>query len=310
MLAATERAAKGALRVKPAERIVLVTDRQKVPIAEAFAHWFHHVRAETTTYLMTETLRPIRGLTALLRSMVEQADLVLYMLEDRPEEKEFRRELVEVALRHGRICMMPGITADILERLGNLNYSEMQELAQKIVERMSGAREVRVTDAQGTDVAFSVFGRRWLNDSGDIGQRGAHGALPAGRCFTAPVEETFKGVLHLSLVNDKAANGFLRFDKGRVVEFKGQRIAQLIKKIGRDAGGKIIGEVGIGINRNARMCDNVIETEKAFGVVHFAIGDSHGLGPNQSKHHHDLVVGKATVVADEQPILKEGEFQF
>ena len=40
-----------------------------------------------------------------------------------------------------------------------------------------------------------------------------------------------------------------------------------------------------------------IEAEKAFGTVHFAIGDSYGIGKNKSKHHYDALVDKVTIRA-------------
>ncbi len=310
LLIAAERAAKGALKVKPAEQVVLVTDSQKLRIAEALAFWFNHIRAETTTYLLIDPLRPMKKLTGLLKSMVGQADLTVCLLETQPDEKSFRRDLVDAALVRGRICMMPGITVSVMERLVNLNYGQLRELGKSLVERLSGAREVRVTNPLGTDVTFSVFGRRWLNDNGDISQRGLQGNLPAGECFTSPVEETFKGVIQFSLVDSRVGKGMVRFKKGRVVDHKGKSISDILDHIGRDAGGRVIGEVGIGTNMNARICNNLLEAEKAFGSVHFAIGDSAGLGPNKSKHHYDMLVEKATVVADGQVILKDGEFQF
>jgi leucyl aminopeptidase (aminopeptidase T) len=266
------------------------------------------VRADTTTYLMVETLRPLTHISAGLRRIAEEADLVVYVLEPRSEEMSFRRELVEAALVNGRVCMMPGITAEMMSRLVNLNYAALQDLGTKIVEKMSGAREVRVTNEAGTDVTFSVYGRRWLNDSGDIGQKGLHGNLPAGECFTSPVEETFSGVIHFSLIDEKSGKGMARFEKGRLAEYKGRGISAIVDLIGRDPGGKIIGEIGIGTNRNAQVGRSLLESEKAYGAIHFGMGDSYGLGPNRSKHHYDMLVEKATVVADGQVVLEKGQF--
>jgi len=309
LLAAAERATKGALKVKPAERVVLVTDKQKIPIAEAFIHWFHHVRAETTTYLMLESIRPIQKMTRQLRFMVEESDLTLYMLEDRAEEKTFRRELVEAARVNGRVCVMAGITEDMMERLVNLNYGDLQALGKKLVEVMSGARAVQVTNDLGTDVSFSVFGRRWVSDNGDIGHRRSIGTLPAGECYTAPDEQSFNGEIHFSVIDDMSGKGMVRLEKGKVVEHKGKGITRIMERIGRDTSGKTIGEIGIGTNKNARPGSRLLESEKASGSVHFALGDAYGLGPNQSKHHYDMLVEKATVIADGQLILKDGEFQ-
>lgn len=52
---AAERAIKQSLKLRRGESFLLVTDEEKLEIAEALACWAKKVGAETTTYLMTET---------------------------------------------------------------------------------------------------------------------------------------------------------------------------------------------------------------------------------------------------------------
>jgi leucyl aminopeptidase (aminopeptidase T) len=204
--------------------------------------------------------------------------------------------------------MMPGITADMMGRLVNIDYRQLDRLTRKVIRRMKDARQVRVTNPYGTDISFSVLGRTWRNDNGDISRKGSHGNLPAGECFTCPVERTFTGMVVFSLIDDKIGRGTMVFDKGRVVKFSGRGIAAIMKHIGKDPTGRIIGEFGIGTNRGARICKNMLEAEKAFSTVHFAIGDSYGLGRNSSRHHYDALVEKVTLVAEGTPVMKNGKF--
>jgi leucyl aminopeptidase (aminopeptidase T) len=143
---------------------------------------------------------------------------------------------------------------------------------------------------------------------GDISRRGGHGNLPAGECYTAPVEESFEGKLVLSLIDDRLGRGVLEFERGRLTAWKGKGVEAVLRTIGDDETGKIIGEFGIGTNRKARLSANMLEAEKAFGTAHFAIGDSYGLGRNSSRHHYDALVEKVTVRADGRMIIKNGRF--
>ena len=113
---------------------------------------------------MTETLRPIQEPTRLFREMIKRATAVAYLLDARIAEKPFRGYMVGMGTKFGRICMMPGLTRDMMEWL------------------------VVIENPQGTRIAFSVKGRAWHNDNGDISRKGKHGNLPAGECYTAPVE--------------------------------------------------------------------------------------------------------------------------
>lgn len=305
---AAERAIIQSLKIKKGENYLLVTDKQKMDIAEAMSHWAKKVGAETTTYLMTETLRPIVEPTQLFKDMIAKADVVTYMLDARIEEKPFRGFMVKEGINNSRICMMPGITVDMMERLVNIDFTEMEAFTQKVIEAVDGAEDIIVENPDGTYLECSVKGRTWKADIGDISQMGDHGNLPAGECFTAPVEESFSGKLVISLIDDKLGRGEMIFEKGALISYSGEGIEDIVRNIGDDETGKIVGEFGIGTNPGAKICPNMLEAEKAFGTAHFAIGDSYGIGTNSSPHHYDALVNNITIKAKGITIAKDGHF--
>lgn len=305
---AAEKTIRQSLRLKKGERFLLVTDEQKLEIAEALAYWAKEAGAETTTYLMTETLRPITKPTRLFKEMAKKAEAIAYLLEARIEEKPFRGYMVKTGIENGRICMMPGLTREMMERLVNIDFKKMDTFTKKVMKSLKDAEDVLVENPDGTKIEFSLKGRKWANDNGDISRRGKHGNLPAGECFTAPVEETFRGKLVVSLIDDKLGRGVMEFERGRLVKFSGKGIEAIARNIGQDETGLIIGEFGIGTNPQARITSNMLEAEKAFGTAHFAIGDSYGLGKNRSPHHYDALVDKVTIRAKGKHIVKEGKF--
>ena len=70
LCSAAKRAIVQSLKVKKGEKLLLVTDRQKMKIAEALAFWAKKSNAEVTTYLMTETVRPIDAPTEIFKEMI------------------------------------------------------------------------------------------------------------------------------------------------------------------------------------------------------------------------------------------------
>jgi len=308
LTSAAKRAVVQSLKMKKGEKLLLVTDRQKMKIAEALALWANRRGVEVTTYLMTETVRPITEPTSLFKDMMAGADVTMYMLDARVAEKPFRGYMVANGAKNGRICMMPGITVDMMERLVNIDFGAMDRLTKKVIAILKKYPSVRVTNSLGTDISFSVKGRRWDNDNGDISVKGKHGNLPAGECYTCPVESTFTGRVVFSLIDDKVGRGEMIFKKGKLVSWKGKGISEIMKTIGKDPTGRIVGEFGIGTNRGARITKNMLEAEKAFGTVHFAIGDSYGSGKNKSKFHFDALVARATLVAGKKTIIRNGTF--
>lgn len=305
---AAAKAVTQSLKLRPKDRFLLVTDKPKLEIAEALAHWARKSGAETTTYLMTETLRPIQAPTSLFKEMIRRATAVAYLLDARIEEKPFRGYMVAMGMKHSRICMMPGLTKDMMERLVNIDFQAMDAFTRRVIASLKDADDVAIENPDGTKISFSVKGRAWHNDNGDISRKGRHGNLPAGECYTAPVEETFTGRLVISLIDDKLGRGVLEFKKGRLVKWSGPGIEAVVRNIGKDETGFIVGEFGVGTNRGARICPNMLEAEKAFGTVHFAIGDSYGVGKNKSKHHYDALVARATITAKGRTIARNGKF--
>ncbi|MBU2437927.1 MAG: aminopeptidase, partial [Acidobacteria bacterium] len=263
------KAVKQSLALRPGEQFLLVTDKQKLNIAEAMAHWAAEAGAETTTYLLTETLRPIQSPTRMFIEMIASADAVTYMLDARIEEKAFRGFMVREGTRESRICMMPGITEDMMERLVNIDFSEMAAFTKKVIGAINDAEHVVIENPAGTYLECSVKGRRWKADIGDISRKGSHGNLPAGECFTAPVEESFNGRLVIRLIDDKMGHGEMIFKNGRLVEHSGEGVEAIVRNIGDDETGQIVGEFGIGANPGAMICPNMLEAEKAFGTAHF-----------------------------------------
>ncbi len=306
---AAERAILQSLRLRPGERFLLVTDTPKLEIAEALAFWAKRAGAETTTYLMTETLRPIAEPTRLLREAAERATAIAYVLDARVEEKPFRGFLVKTGRTRSRILMMPGLTRDMMVRLVNIDYAGLKRFTERVIRAVRGAADVEVTNAAGTSLRFSVEGRRWVAGAGDISRKGGHGNLPAGECYTCPVEDSFSGRVALSLIDDRLGPGTMDFRKGRLVGWRGRGLAAILRLVGNDSTGRIIGEFGIGTNPGARVSANMLEAEKAFGTAHFAIGDSYGLGKNSSPHHYDALVEKVTIKAGGKTILRNGRFE-
>ena len=95
LYAAADRAVNQALRIRKGEKYLLVTDTQKLEIAEALAFYAKQAGAEVTTYLMTETLRPITEPTRQFKELIRER-----LGHDLPPRGPLRREALPGL--HGR----------------------------------------------------------------------------------------------------------------------------------------------------------------------------------------------------------------
>ena len=212
-----------------------------------------------------------------------------------------------------RIATLPGVTEEMLARLMNGDLEEMRRRGWAIVNTMNRGSRARITDANGSDLSFSIEGRAGIVDAGELSGKGAFGNLPCGEGFIAPVEGTAEGILVVD--GSIAAIGLvespvqLTIEGGHLVGATGDEGAQLMELLtphGPD--GTNVAELGIGTNEEAILTGNILEDEKIFGTAHVAFGASAGIGGTvQVPVHLDVVVKEPTVEIDGEAVLGGGE---
>jgi leucyl aminopeptidase (aminopeptidase T) len=194
------------------------------------------------------------------------------------------------------------------------DYAALRAVAERLRDRMAVAKEVRVTSPAGTDVTMRIEGRApkgWL--TGICRNAGEVSALPGGEVSLPPLEGTTEGVVVVERVmTDLGAldNPITwRIEKGEVAGIEGgEEASRLERYVDGVENARNIGELGIGINPDARLTDNIIESKKKLGTVHIAMGDSAGGygGLVVSDLHLDGMVLDARIEFDGEVIMENG----
>jgi leucyl aminopeptidase (aminopeptidase T) len=214
------------------------------------------------------------------------------------------------ACKHGaRIASMPDIEPEMFLPGGPMqaDYGQVGRETAVWAAKVTAASQVRVVTARGTDLTFSVAGRKGLEDHGLFGAKGDWGNLPAGEAYTAPVEGSANGTLvaPAGWYPKLDVDFILKFENGYVVSAEGggavgDQFRQAFH-FGDPAfqHRRNCAELGIGTNPNAKRADNVLEAEKIRGTIHVAVGDSaHMGGKNESDMHEDFIIPEPTMYFD------------
>jgi leucyl aminopeptidase (aminopeptidase T) len=213
-----------------------------------------------------------------------------------------------------RIASMPGITEDILKRSIEIDYYRLKEDSKELAYTLNKANNIRIMTKFGTDLEFSIKGRKAHGLSAGIyDKKGKWGNLPEGEVFIAPVEGTAKGIV----VVDGSVAGFGKInhpliffvENGFLVNITDGKKPNEIEKVLNDIGKKArnIAEFGIGLNRKAKLTGIVLEDEKAYGTCHIALGNNIGFGGKVDVPLHiDCVIRSPTIYADKKIIMKKG----
>jgi aminopeptidase len=223
----------------------------------------------------------------------------------------------------------PSLTKETFQRCVAIDYRSMRETAAKLKKILDQGRKVRVTSPGGTDLMFSIDGRQAKLDDGDLCAPGAGGNIPCGEVYISPAVATtdgkivYDGTLDL-ITKCVQPNAPVRivFKNGYVDSVTGGEDADALLKVielgetkARTAGLKAeernarhLGEMGIGLNFSARMCNNMLEDEKVGRTVHFAIGANYDNDAN-ALIHQDCLVLSPTIWVDDQMIMRDGDLQ-
>lgn len=214
-----------------------------------------------------------------------------------------------------RVTTFPGITKEIMIRGMNADYKKIAALSVKLKKILEKGEGIRITTPAGTDISFSIAGRKSFASKGLFHKKGESGNLPTGETFLAPVEGTANGIFivdgsmaGLGLV--KNAGIKIEVKNGYAVKITGGSMAKklnnMLNAVGEDA--RNIAEFGIGTNDSAKLSGVLLEDEKVMGTVHIALGNNISMGGKVNVPIHlDGVVKRPTVFLDDKVLMKEGE---
>jgi leucyl aminopeptidase (aminopeptidase T) len=226
--------------------------------------------------------------------------------------------------KKSRAFWSPGITKDMFRRTVPIDYTRLRSDCRRLVKLLGESVEAKVTAPGGTDVSIGVRGRKARPDDGDFRRPGASGNVPSGEVYVSPALGTAKGVI--------AFDGSMVLTEGEVViktpivaeveggfitGISGKSEAEKLKASISAARSKTrkmvskgllprkdldpytrnaasIGELGIGLNRKARIVANMLEDEKVYGTCHFAVGSNYD-GDAEALIHLDGIVKRPTI---------------
>jgi leucyl aminopeptidase (aminopeptidase T) len=248
-----------------------------------------------------------------------------------------------MGVKKARSFWSPSVTADMFLRTVPVDYRVMKRDCAAVARVLTAAESVHIATAKGMDLVMGLRGRKARRDDGDFSKPGSGGNLPAGEVFISPALGTSKGriVFDGSISTDKGAivigepivadveGGFVRSITGgeearrfeKAVEMGAVRAREFVRdgKLPKASlesyvrNSKNLGELGIGLNRAARIVGNVLEDEKVFRTCHIAIGSNYD-DDAPALIHYDGIINAPTITATlkggrKKILLEDGELK-
>ncbi len=297
------------LAVKPNEKILIVTDAEKMPVASVFVQ-------AAKTFSKNVTLLILEGMTENGQEPPEKIREALYTTNIAilvtTYSLSHTKTRLEASRRGARIISMPGITDEIMNRSIDVDYKSQMARTDALQDILTKSNSVIIRSPGGTGVTFSIKNRPGIGDTGFCTRPGDFINLPAGEAFIAPVEDSAQGTIVFdgaiaSIPLDKPIT--LTLKDGAIESLAGGRAARTFEErldaVGPKA--RIICEFGIGTNEKAIASPEILEAEKVFGTCHIAFGRNITFGgTNDVPFHTDGLILNPTIYIDNRIIMKDG----
>ena len=312
------------LRLRPSERLAIITDRETEEIAASLAAEAREIGSPVEVLVMEDYgPRPMLALPAPVAEALERADVSIYAGQPKEGELAFRRDLTSIIDRRQiRHAHMVSISHRIMVEAMRANFDDVDAISCRVLDRAEKATRIVATSPGGSHLEATFDPSiKWLKTSGII-STSKWGNLPGGEVLTAPARVDGIYVAD-GVVGDYlcARYGDLK-DNPLTVEIVDSRIVSLRCKrqdlvedfrryTATDENSDRVGEFAIGTNIAVHdVIGNILQDEK-LPTLHIAFGhpySEHTGAPWRSTTHIDIVGRSFSIWFDGDMVMEGGKF--
>jgi leucyl aminopeptidase (aminopeptidase T) len=312
------------LRIRPEEKVTLITDRATSEIGAALVAALDQAGCRYSAFVLEDYAeRPLVTKPKAVLDDMESSEVSIFAAQAQPGELKTRMQMTDVVnRRHMRHAHMVNITKEIMTHGMRADFNEVDRISQKVLEMASAAKQIRATTPAGTDIVADMNPNyKWIKTSGIISTL-KWGNLPGGETFTTPGEVNGTFVVD-GVVGDylcarygdlRAQPMTLRIERNRLVSAHSENKAlekEFWEYTHTDENSDRVGEFAIGTNIGCHdVIGNILQDEKIPGV-HIAFGNPYGAHTGAdwySSTHIDVVGRDFDIWIDGQQIMHGGKF--
>jgi leucyl aminopeptidase (aminopeptidase T) len=314
------------LRIRPEEKVTLITDLACREIAVALAHELARHHFLFNAWILEDLApRPLSDMPRAVLDDMETSQVSIFAVRAQTNELRTRMQMTDVVNRRQmRHAHMVNIDRRIMLEGMRADFDEVDRISTEVWRMASAARQIRATNPAGTDILAHFSPQlKWLKTSGIISPH-KWGNLPGGETFTTPerVDGTFviDGVVGDYLCEKYGDLGAtpltIRVEDSRLREAHCTNRtlqSEFWNYCHTDEFSDRVGEFAIGTNIGVHdVIGNILQDEKIPGI-HIAFGNPYGAHTGAdwySATHIDVVGRQFDIWIDGRQIMHDGAFLF
>ncbi|HSH39927.1 MAG TPA: aminopeptidase [Chthoniobacterales bacterium] len=324
LLPGARNAIRDCLRVKPEERVTIITDEVTRDIAAALQSEIDRVGAESAVFVLENYApRPLTGMPQTILDDLATSQCSIFCAQTQHGELGSRIQMTAVVNKHRlRHAHMVNITRQIMMEGMRADFLQVDALSQRLVERARMTERVICRTPAGTDYVAEISPTlKWLKTSGLI-TADKWGNLPGGEIFTSPFNSNGTFVVD-GVVGDYLCQKYgdieatpltIEVENNRIRELRCEN-KELLEEFraytSTDENSNRVGEFAVGTNTACtRIIGNILQDEKIPGI-HIAFGHPYAEHTGQtwlSKTHIDCVGRDFDIWFDDKKVMEAGKF--
>src|SRR6201996_3175922 len=156
------------LRIDPAEKVTLITDRATESIGAALGAQLAQNGCQWNAFVLEDLdPRPLVDMPAPVLADMETSQVSIFAVQVQPNELRSRMQMTDVVnRRHMRHAHMVNITPEIMCQGMRADFTLGARLSQQVLARARRARRIRATTAAGTDITAELNPNyQWVKNS-------------------------------------------------------------------------------------------------------------------------------------------------
>lgn len=312
------------LRVRPQEKVAIITDERTFEIASALAREVAKLGAPYRVLVLEDFgSRPHIDMPQPILDALVESQVSIYAAWGQAGELRTRMQMTRVVTEHrirhahminvNRQIMMDGMRAD---------FNKVDEISTRVCRLVRAAQRIVCTTPLGTNITAEISPRlKWVKTSGIISPE-KWGNLPGGEVFTCPARLNGQFVVD-GVVGDYLCTKYGDLhDTPLTIGIEDSRMVRATcdnKELERefwdychtDKNSDRVGEFAIGTNIQLRhVIGHILQDEKIPGV-HIAFGhpySEHTGADWSSSTHIDVVGTNFDIWVDDVKLMEHGQF--
>ncbi len=304
------------IRLKPWERLLIVTSDQHVKEAEALKRCALRRKAQVDLMIVEKKGKQIgvffdenETIFDGYKAVIGAADysIVTTKAAKRAIKKGSKFLSLPLATNDGRSMLA--------YRFMTMDTKKSKMMAQVIMKYFNQASVIHVKTKYGTDLKFGTHNRTAGFFNGVV--KDGKGYSSASIEVYVPIEEDkTEGTMilngSLGYIGKVKEPVSIRLNEGRITEIEDNETGSYLKEYLEgydDPGMYVASELGIGLNSYAKCRGKCyIEDESAYGTFHIGFGRNLALGgSHEASGHFDLVAKEPDIYVDNRMIMQQGK---